>query len=166
MDFLRFVPKITGCRMGTGQMGAKAGLFHPTFLPTSENFFFFPPFILYALSFSPRPRNRPFFEPYLSLLEANLSLSKAILSLPEANLSLRKPNQSHRKPNCSLQEANCSYLGKRWQVQSVRCQVPLHCRVGNQGTEKGKRHEAKKTPHEGGVRGCSEERSPADESPY
>ena len=78
-------------------MGTKAGVFQPTFFPTSEFFSSFLTFILYTLSFSPRPRNRPFFSPNLSLPEtilslnkAYLSLNKAILSLPEANLSLPK----------------------------------------------------------------------------
>ena len=78
-------------------MGAKPGLCHPTFFPTSEFFSSFLTFILYTLSFNPRLSSRPFFKPNLSLLEAilslnkaYLSLSKAILSLPEAILSLGK----------------------------------------------------------------------------
>ena len=41
MAFSAFVPKITGCRMGTGQNGDKGRFFPADFLPNSRFFFFF-----------------------------------------------------------------------------------------------------------------------------
>ena len=63
-------------------MGTKAALFQPTFSPTSEIFFFFLPFILYTLSFSPRPRKRPYPERNRSLHEPICSLHKRYLLSP------------------------------------------------------------------------------------
>jgi len=65
-------------------------LFHPTFLPTSENFFFFFPGLLPAVYCLLLLSNRSLPHRNLSLLEAILSLKRAILSLLEANLSLPK----------------------------------------------------------------------------
>jgi len=39
--FSAIAPKWTGARMGTVSMGAMAGVFNPSFSPTSEKFFFF-----------------------------------------------------------------------------------------------------------------------------
>jgi len=101
--FSAIVPMRTVGRMGTIQMGAMAGLFHPTFFPTSEIFLLFFPCLPPTAYCLLRLRNRPFFKPNLSLLEA-------ILSLPEANLSLSKAILSLPMRYCSLLEANRSML--------------------------------------------------------
>jgi len=92
--FSAIAPKWKGARMGTGQRGAFAGLFQPTFFPTSEYFSSFLTFILYTLSFNPHLSTRSFFEAYLSLNRAYLSLIKAILSLPMRYCSLLEANRS------------------------------------------------------------------------
>jgi len=113
--FSFFVPKGTGGRMGTVQMGTMPGLFPPTFFLTSENIFFFLPFILYTLSFSPSPPTRPLFEP-------NLSLPEAILSLPNAHCSLLEANCSLLRDICSILERGVRVA--RWQVSSSETKNP------------------------------------------
>ena len=78
-------------------MGTKAGLFHPTFFPTSEFISSFFPCLLPTVYCLLRPRNRSFFRPNLSLNKAYLSLNKAILSLNRAYLSLKEAYLSLHK---------------------------------------------------------------------
>jgi len=70
-----------------------AGLFQPTFFPSSENFSSFFPCLVPAFYCLLRLRRRPFFEAnrslhrvILSLNQASLSLNRAILSLPKRYL--------------------------------------------------------------------------------
>jgi len=114
--FLSFVPKMKGCRMGTGQLGDKGRAFPSNFSSNLRIYFFFlfPAYRLPTTDYcvlATAPFSSPislYLEAILSLSKANLSLPEANLSLPEANLSLRKPNQPHRKPNISLSVNNCS----------------------------------------------------------
>jgi len=104
-------------------MGTKAGLFYPTFLPTSEFFSSFLTFILYTLSFNPRTRNRSFFEANRSLNRANLSLNKANLSLNRAYLSLSRailslPKRYLLSPGGELLLSWEEVSSVKWQVSS------------------------------------------------
>jgi len=117
--FSAFVPKITGCRMGTAPNGDKGQALPADFFPNLRIFSSFFPCLLPAvyclLLLSNLSLNQAILslkQAYLSLNKGYLSLREANLSLPEAILSLRKLNQSHRKPNCSLLSDNCSYLSK------------------------------------------------------
>ena len=84
--FSVFAPKRAGCRMGTGQMGAIAGLFHPTFFPTSENFSSFFTFILYTLSAkisgATRPKSQAYSQgtPVISASEGSATAAPIIRS--------------------------------------------------------------------------------------
>ena len=111
--FSAIAPKMRGYRMGTGQMGAFADLFHPTFFPTSEYFSSFFTLILFTLSFNPCLSTRPFFEAYLSLNRAYLSLNRAYLSLNRAYLSLNRAYLSLNRAYLSLNRAIRS-LRKRY----------------------------------------------------
>ena len=96
--FSAFVPKMKGCRMGTGQNGDNGRAFPADFFPNLRKFFCFFPFYLFTFAFSTRLRNRSLPEVILSLNRAYLSLIKAILSLNNAYLSLNQANLSLPKP--------------------------------------------------------------------
>jgi hypothetical protein len=112
-DFLAFVPKMTGGRMGTAfqdrQIQPREPLLLNNFSLTSEKFFLFLPLPTACCLLPTAASLRPFFKPnlslnraILSLNQANLSLNMAILSLPEAYLSLSKAILSPPKRLCSL----------------------------------------------------------------